>query len=99
MRAAKELSKLLDIPGYIEACSQMQLTLNDWLGLKGDSFYDRFGLPDLIKDALKTQARYVNEQIRKKRDEELTDLKFKATEPNRNMNAANSTQHLDRIFK
>lgn len=95
--AAEEISKSLDIPGYIEACSQMNLTINDWIGFHGDPFYLMFGLPDLVKEALKKSARELNEAIRKKRSEEINSLKMSAMEPKRV--SINESSHLSKIFK
>lgn len=98
--AAKELAKELDIPGYVEACSQMQLTINDWLGLYSDPFYEMFGLPELVKEALKITSREINREISKKREEEIGKLKMASMDSNRGLNSNTSgTSQLDRFFK
>lgn len=100
MQAAEKLSRDLDIDGYITACSQMSLSINDWIGLHGDPFYRLFGLPDLVKRALKNSAAKVNEEIRKKREEELSKISSSALTVNRHstISGANSS-YMDKVFK
>lgn len=76
----------------------MQLTINDWLGLYSDPFYAKFGLPDLVKEALKLEARKLNSEIRKKRDEEMSKLKMDATTPNSGFKSL-QTNNIDKYFK
>lgn len=100
MRAAKEWSEALDIPGYIEACTQMPVALTDWIGMKDDPFVQSFGLPDEIKEALKTEARRINESIRRKREEEMTEIKLNSQNPSRSTLTPETTgSYLNRVFR
>lgn len=100
MQAAEQLVNNLDINGYIVACSQMSLSINDWIGLHGDPFYKMFGLPDLVKRALKSAASKANEEIRKKREEEIGRISQNSLTVNRHSTmTAGSSGHMDKIFK
>lgn len=100
MQAAEKLINDLDLNGYIIACSQANLSINDWIGLHGDPFYKMFGLPDLVKRALKSAASKANEDIRKKREEEIGRISSNSLSVNRHSTmATGSSGHMDKIFK
>lgn len=100
MRAADKLIKDLDLEGYVVACSQCHLTINDWVGFHGDPFYKMFGLPDLVKRALKKVASMTNEEIRKKREEEIGRISNNTMAVNRHSTLSTGTSgHMDKIFK
>jgi hypothetical protein len=100
MQAAEQLVNDLDINGYIVACSQMNLTINDWIGLHGDPFYKMFGLPDLVKRALKSAASKANEEIRSRREEEINKISNNSLSVNRHSTMSGSSSgHMDKIFK
>lgn len=100
MQAADKLIRDLDLEGYVIACSQCHLSINDWIGLHGDPFYKMFGLPDLVKRALKKVADVTNEKIKKAREEEIGRISNNTLSVNRHSTISNgSPGHMDKIFK
>ena len=98
IRDVKQLIIDLDLNGYIEACSQLDLSIHDWIGFGDDPFTKAFGLPDLIKDALKYAARQVNREIQKRREEEMADFKLRSLNPTKALGQMKNNS-MDRIFK
>jgi len=98
-RAVKELEVELDTVGYIEVCSLTHVTATEWFGLNSDSFYSRYGLPDLYQEALKASVTMVNKQIKDKRDKEVADLKLQNMKPNKGLNGiSGGPSYMNKIF-
>jgi hypothetical protein len=98
MSACKEWSQKLDLPGYVQVCAVTYVTLFEWLGC--DSwFYRKYGLPDIIQEALKYECRRVVDDINKKREEEVTKLKLDGQTANRHSTMRTGANPLDKVFK
>jgi hypothetical protein len=97
MEAVKIWSQSLDIPGYIQASSLVSLTFVEWVGM--DSwFYKKYGLPTMIKEALKSECKRVVDDINKKREEEVNKLKLDQQSYNRHSTMASGVNPVDKMF-
>lgn len=97
MEAAKIWSQKLDVPGYLQACAAGHLTFREWIGFD-DWFYHKYGLPTMIQEALKTEARRIVDDINKKREEEVSRLKMEQQSYNRHSTMAGSSNPVDKMF-
>lgn len=97
---SKYWSMKLDVIGYMEVCTRMQMSFSEWIGMKDDPFIQKFGYPDEIKDALKREAEQVNERIRKEREDEISKLKLEkdSVAANRSFDSLGKTTAIDRVF-
>lgn len=100
MKAARYWADTLDLQGYLECCSQFDMSLTDWIGMGDELFVIRFGLPIFIKEALKITARRVNEEIKRKREEQISELKLKSQELNSSsIKPETSSTHMNKVFR
>lgn len=97
LEACKIWSQKLDIPGFIQASSLVSITFIEWIGFDG-WFYQRYGLPTMIKEALKSECKRVVDDINKKREEEVSKLKLDQQSYNRHSTMASSVNPVDKVF-
>lgn len=97
MEACKIWSRELDIPGYIQASSLVSLTFVEWIGID-DWFYRRYGLPTMIKEALKSECKRVVDDINKKREEDVSKLKLDQQSYNRHSSMSSAVNPVDKVF-
>lgn len=87
----------LDLSGYTKVCSLVPISIFDWIGLKDDWFYQKHGLPDQIKEALKSEVEIILQERQKIANERLAQDKFDNQIINNGMGNFIQTTALDRL--
>lgn len=87
----------LDLSGYCKVCSTVPISIFDWIGLKDDWFYQKHGLPDQIKEALKSEIEIILQERQKIANERIAQDKFDNQTINSGMGNFLPVTSLDRL--
>jgi hypothetical protein len=74
------------------------ISLSEWLGVSGDPFIQRYGLPDVIKKAVASAASDVAREIDRRRKEQEDKLMGAQQSYNNNLNFGTPNASLGKVY-
>lgn len=95
---AEWVSKRYDLASFVALNQLVQIGIEDWLGLRADPFYQKYGLPEIIKRGLAFETAKIARERESLRNEEKRKIQMEQSELKSKLNFGPTNNTFSKVY-
>lgn len=95
---AEWVSKRYDLASFVALNQLVQISIEDWLGLRADPFYQKYGLPEIIKRGLAFETGKIVRERESLRNEEKRKIQMEQSELKSKLNFGPTNNTFSKVY-